>query len=146
MVDRTDTARPEDDIPPADRGIDDTGRTERPVAATGDGGPQPSPGQMAGPTGRAPSTEASGDPDRSTIASGAAAGAGAGAIAGTAVAGPLGGAAGAVIGAAAGSVGEAADSDAETNDLRPLDSPAGQGTGLVDPATDYMDPDASDER
>lgn len=146
MADRTDSMGRDVDVRPDDRGIDDSGRTEQPATTPGDGREEAPPGRMTGPTGRGASTEAAGDPDRSSIESGAAAGAGAGAIAGTAVGGPLGGVAGAVIGAAAGTVGEAADSDAETNDLRPLDRPAGGGTGLGDPATDFVNPEAGDRR
>jgi len=90
-----------------------------------------------GPTGSAPSTEATGDPDRHTVESGAEAGAGAGAIAGTAVAGPIGAAVGAIAGAAVGAGAEAADADVDTNAPTPLNKPGSEGTGPVDPTTDY---------
>ena len=96
-------------------------------------------GEMTGPTGRAPATERVGDPERSSVASGAARGAGAGIIAGTAIAGPLGMPVGAVAGAALGAVAEAVDEEGGTNESRPLTEPGSRGTGPVDPAYDFVD-------
>jgi hypothetical protein len=95
--------------------------------------------EMAGPTGRAPSTERAGDPDRSSVASGAAQGAGAGVIAGTAIAGPIGMPIGAVVGAALGAAAEAVDEEGGANGYRPLSAPGSRGTGPVDPAYDFVD-------
>jgi len=92
---------------------------------------------MAGPSGHAPTTESTGDPDRHTVASGTEAGAGAGAIAGTAVAGPIGLAIGAAVGAAAGSAAEAADQDKATNEDQPMSEAGSAGTGPVDPNADF---------
>jgi hypothetical protein len=94
---------------------------------------------MTGPTGRAPSTERTGDPDRSSVASGAAQGAGAGIIAGTVVAGPIGMPFGAIAGAAVGAVAEVVDEEGGTNWNRPLSEPGSRGTGPVDPAYDFVD-------
>jgi hypothetical protein len=98
-------------------------------------------GEMTGPTGRAPSTERTGDPYRSSAASGAAQGAGAGIMAGTAIAGPVGMPFGAIAGAAFGALAEAVDDEGGTNDYRPLSAPGSRGTGPVDPATDFVDND-----
>lgn len=95
--------------------------------------------EMSGPTGRAPSTEGMGDPDRSSVASGAAQGAGAGLIAGTAIAGPLGMPFGAIAGAALGAAAEVVDEEGGTNGGRPLSAPGSRGTGPVDPAYDFVD-------
>jgi hypothetical protein len=90
---------------------------------------------MAGPTGRQMTTESVGDPDRSSVASGAESGAGAGALAGTAVAGPFGLPIGAAAGAIVGAGAEAADVDKSTNEPQPLSEPGSEGTGPVDPAS-----------
>lgn len=95
--------------------------------------------QMAGPAGRQMTTESVGDPDRSSVASGAEAGAGAGALAGAAVAGPFGLPVGAAAGAVAGGAAEAADEDKSTNEERPGFDYGSEGTTLIDPATDYDD-------
>lgn len=93
--------------------------------------------EMEGPTGRERTTEMVGDPDRSTLESGAESGAGAGMLAGTAVAGPIGLPIGAAAGAAAGGAAEAADEDVATNEeTGPLSEPGSEGTGIVDPVTD----------
>jgi hypothetical protein len=98
-------------------------------------------GEMTGPTGRALSTEHTGDPDRSSVASGAAQGAGAGIMAGTAIAGPIGMPFGAIAGAAVGALAEAVDEEGGSNGYRPLSAPGSRGTGPVDPATDFVDND-----
>jgi hypothetical protein len=98
-------------------------------------------GEMTGPTGRAPATERVGDPDRSSVASGAAQGAGAGIMAGTAIAGPIGMPIGAIAGAAVGAAAEAVDEEGGSNGYQPLSAPGSRGTGLVDPATDFVDND-----
>jgi hypothetical protein len=98
-------------------------------------------GEMTGPTGRAPATERVGDPDRSSVASGAAQGAGAGIMAGTAIAGPIGMPFGAIAGAAVGAAAEAVDEEGGSNGYRPLSAPGSRGTGLVDPASDFVDND-----
>lgn len=95
--------------------------------------------EMTGPTGRASATERTGDPDRSSVASGAAQGAGAGLIAGTAVAGPIGMPIGAIAGAAIGAAAEAVDEEGGTNASKPLSAPGSEGTGPVDPAIDFVD-------
>jgi hypothetical protein len=95
--------------------------------------------KMSGPTGRAATTERTGDPDRTSIASGAAKGAGAGIIAGTALAGPVGMPFGAIVGAAVGAAAEVTDEEGGRNDNRPLSAPASRGTGPVDPAYDFVD-------
>jgi len=100
--------------------------------------PQHRPNEaMSGPTGRQMTTESVGDPDRSTVSSGAEAGAGAGALAGTAVAGPIGLAVGAAAGAAVGAAAEAGGVDKSTNEDQPATRDGSEGTGSVDPATDY---------
>jgi hypothetical protein len=96
-------------------------------------------GEMTGPTGRAPATERKGDPDRSSVASGTAQGAGAGLLAGTAIAGPIGMPIGAAIGAAVGAAAEVVDEEGGTNGARALSKPGSRGTGLVDPAIDFVD-------
>src|SRR3712207_3455439 len=78
---------------------------------------------MSGPTGRQMTTESVGDPDRSSVSSGAESGAGAGALAGTAVAGPIGLPIGAAVGAVVGAGAEAADVDKSTNEPQPLSEP-----------------------
>jgi hypothetical protein len=98
-------------------------------------------GEMTGPTGRAPTTDRIGDPDRSSVASGAAQGAGAGILAGTAIAGPIGMPFGAMAGAAVGALAEAVDEEGGSNGYRPLSAPASRGTGPVDPAIDFVDND-----
>ena len=97
--------------------------------------------EMTGPTGRGPSTERRGDPDRASVASGVQQGAGAGLLVGTAVAGPLGMPIGAALGAALGGVAEAVDEEGGTNENRPLTMAGSLGTGPVDPATDFVRPD-----
>lgn len=97
--------------------------------------------EMAGPTGRAPSTEGRGDPDRTSVVSGVQEGAGAGMLVGTAVAGPVGMPIGAVLGAAAGAVAEIVDDEGGTNENRPVSIPGSEGTGPVDPALDFVRPD-----
>jgi hypothetical protein len=97
--------------------------------------------EMPGPTGRAPTTERTGDPDRSSLESGAAQGAGAGIIAGTAIAGPLGMPFGAIAGGALGTLAEAVDDEGGTNGYGPLSAPGSRGTGPVDPAYDFVDND-----
>lgn len=74
--------------------------------------------RMAGPTGTERTTESVGDPDRTSMESGAETGAGAGMLAGAAVAGPIGLPIGAAIGAATGAAAEAADADASTDEER----------------------------
>ena len=98
-------------------------------------------GEMTGPTGRAPATERAGDPDRSSVGSGAAQGAGAGMLAGTAIAGPIGMPIGAAAGAAVGALAEAVDEEGGTNGYRALSAPGSRGTGPVDPAIDFVDND-----
>ena len=83
---------------------------------------------QAGPTGPAPTTEATGDPEADDVAAGGEGGAATGAILGTAVAGPVGLVAGAVIGEALGAAGEAADADADRGYERNA-----TGTGPTDP-------------
>jgi hypothetical protein len=96
---------------------------------------------MSGPTGRAPTTEVLGDPDRGRVASGAEEGASAGMLVGTAVAGPIGLPIGAVLGAAAGAMVDIVDEEGGTNESRPLSAPGSSGTGPVDPAIDFTRPD-----
>jgi hypothetical protein len=81
-----------------------------------------------GPTGKAPTTETTGDPDSEDVGSGAEGGAATGALLGTAVAGPVGLVVGGVIGGAAGAAGEAADDDADRGYER-----RDEGTGSIDP-------------
>jgi hypothetical protein len=97
--------------------------------------------EMSGPTGHAPTTERTGDPDRSSVSSGAAQGAGAGVLVGTAIAGPVGMPFGAIAGAAVGVVAEIVDEEGGTNGYRPLSAPGSRGTGPVDPAFDFVDND-----
>jgi len=107
------------------------------------GGPAHLPDdEMAGPTGRQVTTEAVGDPDRSTVSSGAEAGAGAGVLAGAAIAGPIGLPIGAAVGAIAGAAAEAGDVDSSTNEDQPLSVSGSGGTGPIDPATAYGERDA----
>lgn len=94
---------------------------------------------MSGPTGRQMTTESVGDPDRASVSSGAESGAGAGVLAGAAVAGPIGLPIGAAIGAAVGGAAEAGDVDKATNEDQPLSDYGSEGTGPIDPATDYDD-------
>jgi hypothetical protein len=94
--------------------------------------------EKEGPTGRAPGTEGRGDPERSSVKSGVQQGAGAGIIAGTAVAGPIGMPIGAAIGAVVGGAAEIADEEGGVNGPSPLSAPGSDGTGLVDPALDFV--------
>jgi len=93
-----------------------------------------------GPTGPAPTTESTGDPEADSPRSGAEGGAAAGALVGTAVAGPVGLVVGAAAGAAAGAAGEAAESDVDRGYERRT-----EGTGPADPIRATNPPRPEDE-
>jgi hypothetical protein len=76
--------------------------------------------EMSGPSRRALTTERTGDPDRSRVASGATQGAGAGMLV---------------------TLAEVVDEEGGTNGYAPLSQPASRGTGPVDPAYDFVDND-----